>query len=86
MPLYDFECTACGAVSEHLAAINEKTMTCECGSTMRRLITTNYSVAGDLESYVESNLGHEPIRIKGRKHLEAEMKKRGLYVRHKGWW
>lgn len=89
MPIYDYECRACGHEVETWAGIEEMELPCECGGTMIRLITTSYTVAPDLESYVEENLGPDPVRVKGKQHLERLMKERGLSVKSakgKEWW
>ena len=40
MPLYDFRCEQCEAVSEHMAEADEKSRRCEeCGGLMNRLLS-----------------------------------------------
>lgn len=41
MPLYDFRCTVCDNVDEHLAKLDERTVVCgKCGAPATRLIGT----------------------------------------------
>jgi putative FmdB family regulatory protein len=53
MPLYEYQCRACGAVSEHLVGVgsDQPDVKCECGSTeLERtisLISVNRGAAPD---------------------------------------
>ena len=85
MPLYDFECESCGAVVEHYAGVDERSMRCSCGANSRRLITTRYSVIGDVE-FVTDNITGDPVRITSRRQLHRMLKENGLSETYgKGW-
>lgn len=77
IPLYDFECKDHG-IKENVWAKMDEAVKCDCGKVMERLITAT-RIQGDIEPYVEYNMGHEPVYIKSRQHYYQELKKRGLH-------
>ena len=86
MPLYDFKCQVCDNVEEHIAKVEETLKTCPCGGPMKRLITTNYHVYGDMQPYIDEHIGDRPIHIKNRQHRQQMMKECGVYEKvGKGW-
>ncbi len=85
MPLYDFKCENCGNVQEKFAKIDEITSPCDCGTEMKRLITSRYYVNPDIE-YVTDNISGDPIRVSSRKQLRGLLRQHGLVERYgKGW-
>lgn len=79
MPLYDFQCKECSKVVEKYAKIEEETQECDCGGEMKRLITTSFSAHGDIDPYLDENIGREPVWIKSKKHRRQVMKREGVY-------
>ena len=90
MPLYDLKCSSCNAVEERYISLSDldNDQSCiKCGADMNRIIGRDVNVAGDLEPYVEYNLGHEPVYIKSRRHLDDICKKEGVYPKSgKDWY
>lgn len=81
MPIYLYECPRCGEVDNVWANVSEdRKVHEECGATMTRLISAP-AVRGDLEPYLETNMGHEPVYVKSRRHRERLCKDRGLTIR-----
>jgi putative FmdB family regulatory protein len=89
MPIYDFKCQKCDQVSEYYAKISETERACEepgCHGEMKRLITTNVSVAGDIQPYLDPHIGSKPVYIKSKQHRREVMRKEGVYESYgKGW-
>ncbi len=87
MPLYDFECARCSHTEEHFAGIEELTLPCsECGGNMKRLITSNHYVVGDVD-FVTDNITGDPIRVDSRRKLRDLERKHGIVQKiGKGWW
>ena len=82
MPAYDCECQMCHTRQEIVRTIAERDNTPECcGLPMRRLVTINFHVHGDLEPYLDENLGHDPVWVKSKKHREQLCKERGLIIK-----
>ena len=87
MPLYDYKCDGCDVITEQFGKPVEPRHLCaKCGAPMRRLISTNYSVHGDLEPYLDYEMSSKPVPIKSKKHRERMMKKHGVAeLIGKGW-
>ena len=87
MPLYDYRCPECAEIIELFGRANEEPRGCpECGAKMKRLITTNYHVHGDMEPHLDYEMSSKPVKIKSRKHREQMMKEHGVQERiGKGW-
>jgi putative FmdB family regulatory protein len=86
MPIYDFRCENCQRVKENFAKIEERTMICDCGGKMNRLISRNYCVHSDLKPYIDEHIGVKPVYVKSKQHREQLMKKHGVYESYgKGW-
>jgi len=51
MPLYDFECNACGKVVEEIASVETKKMDCNCGGTLERLVAAPTVLTEIIPSY-----------------------------------
>uniref|UniRef100_A0A6M3L4M6 Putative regulatory protein FmdB zinc ribbon domain-containing protein n=1 Tax=viral metagenome TaxID=1070528 RepID=A0A6M3L4M6_9ZZZZ len=83
-PIYDYECSHCGAVFEMVLGVSEnRTVSCRsCGCReTKRLISlpATKSDKGDNEyPYVEHNLGDEPVLVQDRAHKNRLLKERGL--------
>jgi putative FmdB family regulatory protein len=75
MPLYDFKCTECGQVQEHIAHIEERIGECvDCQGLTKRMISANYNVIGDVD-FVTDNITGDPIRVSSRKQLRGLMER-----------
>ena len=86
MPLYDYRCPKCAEIVELFGSANEGPRKCECGAEMKRLITTNYSVHGDMEPHLDYEMSSKPVPIKSKKHREQMMREFGVQERYgKGW-
>ena len=87
MPIYDFKCDSCGAIEERFAKVSDTTGVCStCNNPMHRIITTRYSVIGDLESYVDYEITGEPIRVQSKQHRAKLLKQHELVEKiGKGW-
>lgn len=86
MPLYDYKCDRCDVITEKFGKVSEVKVCEKCGDKMRRLITTNYNVHGDLEPYVDYEMSSKPVPIKSRKHREKMMREHGVAESYgKGW-
>lgn len=88
MPLYDYECQLCKHVQERIEHMNdESAKTCaKCEGPSVRIITTSFFAQGDLEDYVEYNLGEQPVRITSRAQRRKLMRKADVYESYgKGW-
>ena len=76
MPIYCYQCEACGNTFEAWARIDERMETrCpSCTAKCKMLITCFNSKV--FNEYVEENIGDKPIVIKSTRHLKDELKKR----------
>ena len=85
--LYDFKCPSCDTITEQWAKVDELSKPCpKCSTPMKRLITTRYSVVGDLESYVDYEITGEPIRVQSKQHRAKLLKQHELVEKiGKGW-
>ena len=84
MPQYVYECELCGKERHVYRKIAERdnTPVCDdCGVFTKRTFSTGVTIGDDIEPYLEENIGHEPIFIKSRKHINEICKERGLYVK-----
>jgi len=79
MPRYDFSCSGCGKMLELYAAIEEREKICECGTIMKRLITTRYYAQGDMAPYFDEHIGDKPMWVTSRRHRRELLKKYRLY-------
>lgn len=88
MPLYTAKCGGCSHEQDYFSTVEKRNETpaCEeCGQPTEKIISAYY-VNPDLESYVDHNLGPNPVRVEGKKHRERLMKQAGVYESYgKGW-
>ena len=86
MPLYDATCRECGKTFEHFAKVDERRVQCiECGGEAWRILTTNYSVHGDVD-FVTDNISGEPVRVTSKRQLRQLMTRHGVSEKYgKGW-
>ena len=77
MPIYDYECSACGSIVDVWAGIEETEKLHCCGNWMRRLISAP-NINPDFEPYMDENLGPDPILVKSKQHRRQLMSERGL--------
>lgn len=86
MPLYDLTCDCGHNEQDALCGVNEYPPCIKCGQPLKRVLG-RYSVIGDLEPYIDENLGEEPVLVKSKKHRRELMKRAGVYEKYgKGWW
>lgn len=78
MPIYTYECEQCGKRQDAFRKIDQRYDGPECHGMMKKVISS-YRVIGDLEPYVDENMGESPVVVKSRKHREQLLKERGLY-------
>lgn len=93
MPLYDYECPACGNITERIAATDDECLPCpECGNIARRIITmSGVHCANEDAAWIRSAAEmadphggphcRELIKNPTRANLKKWMRKEGL--RHK---
>lgn len=87
MPLYTCRCKTCSKEQDYYASMAEchDTPTCECGSTTEKIISS-YSVVGDLEPYLDQNLGEKPVWVKSKQHRAELMRRANVSeIYGKGW-
>ena len=84
MPLYDARCSKCGVKENVWGGVNE-TLKCECGRTMRRLISASM-IHPPFHEYVEENMGHDPVTISSRTQRDRLERERGLYGKTNNRW
>ena len=81
MPIYLYLCPLCGEVDGVWGHVNEdRKVHEECGRTMKRLIS-KANITPVMHEYLEGNMGHEPVVVKGRVHHRQLLKERGLSER-----
>ena len=81
MPLYDFDCPACGTQKDIVAHPDEREMSCPvCTATMTRLFPTSWGTIPDIEPYVDENMGKDPIYIRSRRHKKEMLREKGLVM------
>lgn len=81
MPNYDFKCESCGVTEEFFAHINETTLSCICGGTMKRLFSPSVYIIPDISPYIDENLAGpdgKPVYVMSRQHKRQILKERGL--------
>lgn len=80
MPIYSYKCTECEKEIEKIFSIDEKPGLIECpdcGWPAKSIIS--YTVnRKEWNSYVDDNLGDEPVLVESREHRRELMKKAGL--------
>lgn len=82
MPIYEFQCSACGKVHEKFRAMEDSAMPsiCSCGEIAPRILSRT-SVRPDYPGYSCPVTGKW---IEGRKAHEANLKLHGCHVLEKG--
>ena len=87
MPLYDFKCDACGNLTEQFAKVEQTSLECpKCRQQMRRVISTSYSVHGDMQPYLDHEMAPQPVWVKNKRHREKLMREHGVSEHYgKGW-
>jgi putative FmdB family regulatory protein len=83
MPLYDYQCPACGQLEDVWARMDEVELPCPgCGAAMRRQITRRWHAHPDLDYYDETLESY----ITSRRQRERLLRERGLSEAYgKGW-
>ena len=82
MPLYDYRCDRCGITAEAYRSVtgrNARRRCSGCRRFMRRMVGV-FVGTGHFKTYVEYNLGHEPVLIHSAAELDREAEKRGRAV------
>ena len=87
MPLYDHECSTCGAVSEALAPVDDRVVRCPaCGDNAERIFSSRYYINPDVD-FVTDNITGDPVRVTSRQHLARLCRDNGVSEKiGKGWW
>ncbi len=80
MPLYEYECSACGKSLEEMRQVsnyNVPAVCPVCGGSAKFILA--FSQRGDnLYPYIDEYIAPHPIEINSRAHYLRELKKRGL--------
>lgn len=85
MPTYDFVCLACRKEEEVFMKIADYQPPSCCGASMKQRIG-GYGIIGDLEPYMDPNIGEVPVFVKSKKHRKQLMKEHGIQEKFgKGW-
>jgi putative FmdB family regulatory protein len=79
MPIYEYKCKKCGSTKDKFNRMvdHKKGPRC-CGKVMGQHYG-NYYVVGDIQPYLEENIGDKPVVVKSKKHREQLMKENGVY-------
>lgn len=86
MPVYEYQCEKCGKRQDKINRIEDHKNGPECCGAVMRQHFGSYHVIGDIQPYVDENIGDRPIVVKSRKHREKLMKQFGSYEKvGKGW-
>jgi putative FmdB family regulatory protein len=89
MPLYDYRCPACGAVSEELiqsiSAVDATVVECDvCKIPKSRLLNTGtkytFKPGHFFEPYLDDRMGKEPVLIKSPDHFRQVCREKNLDV------
>lgn len=84
MPLYDYQCKN-GEIFERFAAVDEKTVRCDCGKRAKRIFSAQYYVVPDVDFLTDSITG-DPMHISSRVELDRLCKENGVTQKvGKGW-
>lgn len=86
--LYTCRCIKCSHEQDYYSIVEKRHVTpaCEECQGQTEKILSKYNVNPDLESYVDHNLGPNPIRVEGRKHRQRLMKEADVSESFgKGW-
>ena len=80
MPIYTYECATCGVETDHIYPINDKPETIECPicDGVAESIISFTANRKEWNSYIDDNLGDNPVLIESREHRRELMKKAGL--------
>lgn len=80
MPIYEYECELCKKVTEKIYSISEKPDFVQCPSCLN--VAKNIIGGGadrrEWNSYIDDNLGDEPVLVESREQRRSLMKKNGL--------
>lgn len=85
--IYECRCELCLKTEDIVRSVadRDKDLPICCGKVMKRVIS-RYNVVGDLDPYLDENLGDKPVWVKSKKHRERLMKEHGVYEKFgKGW-
>jgi len=80
MPIYEFECDSCKVITEKIYSINKKPELIQCPNCLdvARSIIGSGADRKEWNSYVDDNLGDNPVLVESREHRKELMKKAGL--------
>lgn len=80
MPLYDYECAACGHIQEEFKPYEDREGVCvKCGKQTKRIVSAAKLDIFKEQAYEE--LGDDAPVISSKQHLARECAKRGLASR-----
>lgn len=84
MPLYSYKCD-CGYTGDHWNKMDEYEPCPKCSVPMKRVLG-GFRVIGDIDPYMDENLGTTPVLVKSKKHREQLMKQHNVSEKFgKGW-
>lgn len=81
MPLYEFECAACGEITEKVFTIQECLDMClcdNCGHVAVKVISKPATIKPQWDEYFDENVSPNGTIIRGRRHRKELMKQQGL--------
>jgi len=79
MPRYDTVCEECGRKDETFLKAYRERVPCPCGAQADVRLTCQVT---RFTPFWHEHLGHTPVYIESREHLQREMQKRGLQLKH----
>ena len=86
MPIYEYKCAKCGKIEDKFNPMAEHKNGPICCDEQMKQHFSSYYVIGDIEPYVDENIGDGHTVVKSRKHREKLMKEHGVYEKvGKGW-
>ena len=81
MPLYEFECGACGKITEKVYTIMKCPDVCSCEvceHIANKIISKPATVKPQWDEYFDENVSPNGTIIRGRRHRKELMKQQGL--------
>lgn len=81
MPIYEYECAACGQPAERFCEIAErKRQRCECGGRLEQVLRTPPQANVFKEQWVDLNGPGDRVLVTSNSQLREECRKRGKVI------